>query len=78
MKTIDIRSKSDDDLRAELVSLKEQMFRLRFQHATAQLENHRKLRLMKKDIARLNTVVRERAIRSLNDSNAASNIENAD
>lgn len=60
MKTIDLRNKSAKDLQAELVSLREEFFRLRFQHATAQLDNHRKIPAVKRDIARVLTILNER------------------
>ncbi len=63
MKTIDIRSKSDEDIQAELQSLREQYFKLRFQHATGQLQNHRKVPELKRDIARILTIVHERELK---------------
>lgn len=60
MKMIDIRSKSDEDLKAELANLKDQLFRLKFQKATAQLENHRQIPLTKRNIARVLTEIEQR------------------
>ncbi len=65
MKLIDIRSKSDEDVKAELANLKDELFRLKFQHATSQLENFSSIPLVKKDIARVNTVIRERQLEAL-------------
>ena len=48
------------DLEAKLREAKEELFNLRFQAATGQLESHGRLRTVKKDIARIYTVVRER------------------
>ncbi len=62
MKTIDIRSKSDEDLLAEYKNLKEDLFRLKFQLATSQLENHRQIPLVKKDLARISTEMRQREL----------------
>ena len=62
MKMIDIRSKSDDDLLAEYRNLKEELFSLKFQSATSQLENHRQIPRIKRDVARVLTVMRERKI----------------
>ena len=59
MKIADIRNKSIDELQKELVSLKEELFKLRFQHATNQLENPQQIVAVKKDIARVKTVIRE-------------------
>jgi large subunit ribosomal protein L29 len=50
------------DLEAKLRESKEELFNLRFQAATGQLESHGRLRLVKKDIARIYTVVREREL----------------
>ena len=53
---------NDIDLEAKLREAKEELFNLRFQAATGQLESHGRLRLVKKDIARIYTVVREREL----------------
>ncbi|MGL5826389.1 MAG: 50S ribosomal protein L29 [Nocardioides sp.] len=50
------------DLEAKLRDAKEELFNLRFQAATGQLESHGRLRSVKKDIARIYTVVREREL----------------
>jgi len=50
------------DLEAQLREAKEELFNLRFQAATGQLESHGRLRSVKKDIARIYTVVREREL----------------
>ncbi len=53
---------NDVDLEARLRESKEELFNLRFQAATGQLESHGRLRTVKKDIARIYTVVREREL----------------
>jgi large subunit ribosomal protein L29 len=53
---------NDIDLEARLREAKEELFNLRFQAATGQLESHGRLRTVKKDIARIYTVVREREL----------------
>ena len=53
---------NDVDLEARLREAKEELFNLRFQAATGQLESHGRLRSVKKDIARIYTVVREREL----------------
>ena len=53
---------TDIDLEAKLRESKEELFNLRFQAATGQLESHGRLRTVKKDIARIYTVVREREL----------------
>ncbi|WP_139977675.1 50S ribosomal protein L29 [Nocardioides litoris] len=50
------------DLEAKLREAKEELFNLRFQAATGQLESHGRLRSVKKDIARIYTVIREREL----------------
>ena len=50
------------DLETKLREAKEELFNLRFQAATGQLESHGRLRVVKKDIARIYTVVREREL----------------
>ena len=53
---------TDIDLESKLREAKEELFNLRFQAATGQLESHGRLRTEKKDIARIYTVVREREL----------------
>ena len=53
---------NDVDLESRLREAKEELFNLRFQAATGQLESHGRLRTVKKDIARIYTVVREREL----------------
>jgi len=57
-----LRGLEDDRLVDELRKAKEELFNLRFQSATGQLENHGRLRAVRKDIARIYTVVREREL----------------
>jgi large subunit ribosomal protein L29 len=65
VKPSEIREKSNDELNQELLDLKEELFRLRFQHATNQLENPLKLRTVKRDMARVRTILRERELKSM-------------
>ena len=58
----ELRELTDDRLVDELRKAKEELFNLRFQAATGQLESHGRLRTVKKDIARIYTVVREREL----------------
>jgi large subunit ribosomal protein L29 len=62
MKSSEIRDKSFDELNKELASLREELFKLRFAHATNQLENPLKLKSVKRDIARVMTILREREL----------------
>ena len=60
LKTHDLRGLSRDELNQKVVELKEELFGLRFQGATGQLESHGRLRAVRKDIARVYTVLQER------------------
>jgi large subunit ribosomal protein L29 len=64
MKTGEIRDMSADDIEARVSQLQEELFRLRFRSATQELENPMLLRTLRKDIARLKTVLRERELLS--------------
>ena len=61
-KTNELRTQDDDQLLAALREGKEELFNLRFQVATGQLDNNRRLHAVKKDIARIYTVMREREL----------------
>lgn len=65
MKPSEMREKSIVELNGELVDLKEELFKLRFQHATKQLDNPLKLRSVKRDIARVRTILRERELKGI-------------
>ena len=58
MKATEIRKMSSEDLEAKLAELKKDLFFLRMQHATNQLDNPIKINAVKKDIARIKTVMR--------------------
>lgn len=60
MKANELRDLSDDELIERMRETRKQLFNLRFQHATGQLDNPRKLRLVRQDIARIMTVQGER------------------
>ncbi|MCC5983408.1 MAG: 50S ribosomal protein L29 [Rhodobacteraceae bacterium] len=61
MKAEDLRDKTPDELRDQLVALKKEAFNLRFQKATNQLENTARMRAVRRDVARVNTVLTEKA-----------------
>ena len=61
MKAADLRNMSAADLNKKLGELKEELFNLRFQHAINQLENPGRIDIVKKDIARVLTVLAEKA-----------------
>jgi large subunit ribosomal protein L29 len=60
MKAADVRAKSVDELKSELVELRKEQFNLRFQRASGQLENTSRVRAVRRDIARIMTVLGER------------------
>lgn len=60
LKAADLRGMSRDALNEKVVELKQELFGLRFQAATGQLESHGRLREVRKDIARVYTVLQER------------------
>jgi large subunit ribosomal protein L29 len=60
MKAADIRPMTPDEMDDEIAKLKKEQFNLRFQKATGQLENTARQREVRRDIARLKTVVRQR------------------
>ncbi len=64
MKAQDIRNMSEQELNNQLISLKEELFNLRFQHATGQLDNPLKIKEIKKDYARVKTILRERELQA--------------
>jgi large subunit ribosomal protein L29 len=64
MKVEDVRSKSRDELASELVNLKKEAFNLRFQAASGQLENTARVRQVRRDIARIQTILNENAAKS--------------
>ena len=57
-----MRELTEVELNTELDKMKKELFNLRFQHVTGQLENHVKMRELKKDIARVKTIIREKEL----------------
>jgi large subunit ribosomal protein L29 len=64
MNPADVRELTTDEITARVEQLQEELFRLRFRRATMELENPMLLRTIKRDIARLKTVLRERELTS--------------
>jgi large subunit ribosomal protein L29 len=62
VKAKDLRPRSTEELNRELTNLKEELFNLRFQHATGQLPNPMRIREVRKDYARIKTILREREL----------------
>ena len=65
MKAEEVHSKSDDELKEQIIELRKESFNLRFQRASGQLENTARVREVRRDIARLKTVLKERSSASL-------------
>jgi large subunit ribosomal protein L29 len=61
MNAAEIRSKSSDELKDELLKLRKEAFNLRFQQASGQLENTARVRQVRREIARIKTVIGEKA-----------------
>jgi len=61
MNATELRGKTPDELRTELTNLKKEAFNLRFQAATSQLENTARVRTVKRSIARVNTILNQKA-----------------
>jgi large subunit ribosomal protein L29 len=64
MKPSEIRALSSDEIESRLSDAREELMKLRFQQVTGQLTDTSRLRIVRRDIARLETVLRERAIES--------------
>ena len=64
MKAVEIRNLSEKELSEKLVDLKAELFHLRFQHAINQLENPKRIKAVKKDIARISTIIKENAMKN--------------
>ncbi|MCU0800482.1 MAG: 50S ribosomal protein L29 [Rhodobacteraceae bacterium] len=62
----ELRTKTPDQLRDTLVSLKKEAFNLRFQQATGQLENTARMRAVRRDVARIKTVLTAKAAEAAN------------
>jgi large subunit ribosomal protein L29 len=62
MKLSDLRKKSKEELEIEVKELKSELFKLRFQHATNQLENPLKIKEVKRNIARVKTLIKEKEL----------------
>jgi large subunit ribosomal protein L29 len=63
MKAAELRTRTEDQLREQLLQLKKEQFNLRFQKATGQLENTARVREVRRDIARIKTILAAQAAR---------------
>ena len=61
MKAADVRAKTGDQLKDDLADLKKEQFNLRFRRASGQLENTARVRVVRRDIARIKTILAEQA-----------------
>lgn len=61
MKARELRELSDEELKNKEAEFKDQLFKLKFQHAMGQLENAMKLKNIRKDIAKIKTILREKS-----------------
>ena len=61
MKAAELTAKTPEQLREQLVALKKEAFNLRFQQATGQLENTARMRVVRRDVARVKTVLNHKA-----------------
>jgi large subunit ribosomal protein L29 len=68
LKVAEIKELSHDEIEQKLEETKEELFNLRFQNATGQLDNYKRLRELKRDVARIKTILREREIASAEES----------
>ena len=64
----ELRALGDAELLRRLDETKTELFNLRFQHATGQLDNHGRLGHVRRDVARINTLIREREIAAAEES----------
>ncbi len=62
MRISEIRQLSDEEISHRVVDLKDELFRLRFQLISGQLQNYRRIRQVKREIARVKTIIQERKL----------------
>ncbi|MBM3566988.1 MAG: 50S ribosomal protein L29 [Alphaproteobacteria bacterium] len=71
MKATEMRTKSDDELKESLFGLRKEAFNLRFQRASGQLENTARVRAIRRDIARIKSILTERRLGAAGPAKAA-------
>jgi large subunit ribosomal protein L29 len=74
-RTTELREMDDDELATRLVEARQELFNLRFQHVTGQLDNYSRLGQLKKDIARIETLLRENEIAAAEAAEAEADAE---
>ena len=62
LKAAELRDLSVDEINQKMAETKEELFNLRFQNATGQLDNYKRLRELKRDVARIKTILRQREL----------------
>ena len=72
MKASDVRAKTDDELKQQVDDLAKEAFNLRFQRASGQLENTARVRQVRRDIARIKTILGERRRQATSQATARS------
>ena len=73
----ELRDVDEDELATRLTEARQELFNLRFQHVTGQLDNYARLGQIRKDIARINTILREREIDAADADAAAASADQA-
>ncbi len=73
----ELRDVDEDELATRLTEARQELFNLRFQHVTGQLDNYARLGQIRKDIARINTILREREIDAADAEAAAASADQA-
>ena len=74
-RTAELRDMSDDELVTKLFEARQELFNLRFQHVTGQLDNYARLGQLRKEIARLETILRENEIAAAEAAEATADAE---
>jgi len=74
-RTTELREMSDDELLTRLVEARQELFNLRFQHVTGQLDNYSRLGQLRRDIARIETLLRENEIAAAEAAEAEADAE---
>ena len=74
MNAQDLRDKTPDQLRDQLVQLKKEAFNLRFQQATGQLENTARMRQVRRDVARVNMILSQKAAATVGGAHPCTNV----
>ena len=62
MKAFEVRNMTDQEIQTKMEEIYEEMFNLRFQHAVGQAKDSNRVKLLKRDVARMKTVLNERAV----------------